>query len=89
MSLLLTIEKNGGIQMLQGESNPLYESFDENEKSTMFESKIISIKRKELLMVKRSIFRMTRGNCWVNEIEISLEELTRYFTSAKHRKLAS
>jgi vacuolar-type H+-ATPase subunit I/STV1 len=55
----------------------------------MFESKCISIKRKELLVVKRSIFRITRGNCWVNEIEISIDDINRFFTSNKHRKVAA
>ena len=54
----------------------------------MFETRCIGIKRKELFMLKRSIFRITRGNCWVNELEISLEEVNRYFTSKKHRTLA-
>ena len=66
MSLLVTLEKYDNIQFLQGNANPLYESFDDNEKSTMFESKCVGIRRKDLLMLKRSIFRITRGNSWVN-----------------------
>ena len=85
----MTLQKHGNIQLLQGDINPLYETFDEKDKSTMFESKCISIKRKELLLVKRSIFRIARGNCWVNEIEISIEEINRFFTSSKHRKVAA
>jgi len=48
----------------------------------------VGVKRKDLLMVKRSIFRITRGNCWVNELDISLEDINRYLTSRKHRLLA-
>lgn len=54
----------------------------------MFESKCVGIKRKDLLVMKRSIFRIARGNAWVNEVEISADDINRYFTSAKHRKLA-
>ena len=54
----------------------------------MFETKCVGVKRKELLMLKKSIFRITRGNCWVNELEIQQEDINRYFTSRKHRNLA-
>lgn len=66
MSLLVTLEKHGSLQMLQSDFNPLYEASEDRDKSTMFESKCIGIKRKELLMMKKSIFRITRGNVWVN-----------------------
>ena len=88
MSLLVTMEKYDNIQFLQGGHNPLYESFDAKDRSTMFETKCVGVKRKDLLMVKRSIFRITRGNCWVNELDISLEDINRYLTSRKHRLLA-
>lgn len=89
ISLLITIDKHGSIQQLQGDFNPLYESFEEKDKSSMFENKCIGIKRKDMLVLKRSIFRITRGNCWVHEIEIDLEEVNKYFLSAKHRKLVA
>ena len=88
MSLLITLDKYDNIQFLQGNVNPLYQSFDEKDKSTMFETKCVGVKRKELLMLKKSIFRITRGNCWVNELQIQQEDINRYFTSRKHRTLA-
>ena len=89
MSLLFTLDKYENLQFLQGGgANPLYESFDDKEKSTMFESKCVGVKRKDLIMMKKSIFRMTRGNCWVNELEIKSEDINRYFVSRKHRTLA-
>ena len=54
----------------------------------MFETRCVGISRNQLLILKRSIFRITRGNCWVNEIEISQYDVNRYFSSAKHRNLA-
>ena len=36
MSLLITLDKYDNIQFLQGNVNPLYESFDDKDKSTMF-----------------------------------------------------
>lgn len=36
MSLLVTMEKYDNIQFLQGGVNPLYESFDDKDRSTMF-----------------------------------------------------
>ena len=39
-------------------------------------------------MLKKGLFRITRGNSWVYELEINLEELGRYFTNPKHRALA-
>lgn len=41
----------------------------------MFESKCVCIQRKDLIMLKRSIFRITRGNSWVYEFEITLDQL--------------
>jgi hypothetical protein len=40
------------------------------------------------MMLKKGLFRITRGNSWVYELEINLEELGRYFTNPKHRALA-
>lgn len=63
MGLMMTVGRQDGLDMLRG-SNPLNEGMGED-KSSMFESRCIGITRKDLIMLKRSVFRITRGNSWV------------------------
>ena len=55
----------------------------------MFESKCVCIDRKDLMMLKRSVFRITRGNSWSYEFEIAMDSIDRYFGGNKHRKMAA
>ena len=58
-------------------------------RNNMFESKCVCLLREDLMMLKRSIFRMTRGNSWIYEFEITMEQMERYFAGPKHRKMAA
>ena len=66
MGLMMTVGRQDGLDMLRG-NNPLQEGFGED-RSSMFESRCVGVTRKDLIMLKRSVFRITRGNSWVTEL---------------------
>lgn len=89
MGLLVTVAREERFRPFYGQAKER-EGFDGplQDRSNMFESKCVCISRKDLLMLKKSLFRITRGNSWIYEMDIRLDELNNYFGLAKHRTLA-
>ena len=56
--------------MSEGDVGHMEEGFG---RGNMFESKCVCLSRKDLIMLKKSLFRMTRGNGWVYELEVRSE----------------
>jgi len=67
MGLLITVAKENQFKSFYGGSERLGDNFsgELQNKSNMFESKVVCISRKDLMMLKKSIFRITRGNSWI------------------------
>jgi hypothetical protein len=68
MGLLTTLATQGSLRVFYDNdrvNNSLSGSVAD--KSNMFESKCICISRKDLIMLKKGLFRITRGNSWVYE----------------------
>lgn len=88
MGLLVTLAKDDNFKALYGGDRPKNDFAGEiYDKSNMFQTKCICISRKDLMILKRGLFRITRSNSWVYEIEINLDELNHYFNISKHRTL--
>lgn len=47
----------------------------EERNNNSFSSKCVCISRKDLMVFKKGIFRITRGNNWIYEFEINVEEV--------------
>ena len=61
----------------------------EERNNNSFSSKCVCISRKDLMVFKKGIFRITRGNNWIYEFEIDVEEVCQYFHDDNHRTLAT
>lgn len=62
MGLLATLAAEGSLKAFIGDRPGMEEAI---ERGSMFESRCICISRRELMMLKKGLFRITRGNSWV------------------------
>lgn len=68
MGLLVTLAAENTLKIFYGNDRVNDMQGLIADKNSIFEYKCICVSRKELIMLKRGLFRITRGNSWVYEL---------------------